>query len=1179
MVMNYTFVSLTGDNGLEELKAHRDKLQVLYDARNEVQRHTWVASGVRANGDGAQPSLTFPASAMCIRSGVVLPESLIPSFTPLAFEELTRLHRGVVAISQNGPCRTVASHRLHIMEQHFDLFKTLNSEQDQFYATREGVRWEETPKVNIAVRAERCMPKARLVTEVAAALRNGADPTLTKMWAQTGYTTVTPETLGVQLESTYNKPHDKFSLERLRRRSEVGGLLRYLLRYDSPHLLHMVEETVRHTPKSHGLDLALTVEGTGLKEWANVVVLAQRVLAHRPDARFSLRLDLTRVPESVSSFEEMLYNVFLPFWCPPDDATRAVLERFVAVQAYSEVVDGPLRVLKSLSDYTRGELLPPEIAIFHVYSNLQVLNSTKRAATSTPPRLQLRYSCGPTTEVWRLGLAYLLSDVIANAVPLWQQPVLAYGAYLHRIGLTISLLGRLSMGTEQVLGHMWKCGMRMTLATEDPLQRYTHHDALMEEVVTARKVVRLSSLDVYEMWGNSFIMSGLEGSEEMERLTRVIHGRAYYRNLVCSHEHSLVRGCGRSHEHDTSRRVGTVRDPHRAVPFTRIAVYGGTMTPTHSSSPAAAMIRDVLRLRIKYALNDSARLPKPGDGTIGVQSQLRLAGGMWTCLDDDVPISIGEYLHDYNVVRDTMNHPLCQHLAARRLEVLMSKFELHVALNHRQENSGESHIDHRDLYHTVKVDTHCHLAAGMTAKELLLYIKDKYKNHGDDVVWSDHRTSLVDLMRKLGIENVDAITVDALDVQADSSIWERFDNFNSKYNPMGQAALREIFLKTDNAIQGRFFSELTKQIFRKNQDDGYIFTEFRLSVYGRKRSEWHGLAKWSATFGMNSATNKWMVQVPRIYHVYRKAGEIQSFGELIDNIFVPLWEVSMDPAVDPDLHNFLRHVSGFDTVDNEAALDHVGSRTAETLPHAWTSEVSPPYWYWMFYLWINIRSLNRYRAAKGLSTFGFRPHCGESGHVNHLIDGLLLATGINHGINLRYTPVLQYMYYLSQIGLALSPLSNNGLFLTYMNNPFPAFFKRGLNVSLSTDDPLQFHHTSEPLIEEYAIASKMWRMSSTDLCEVARYSVLQSGFDAHRKAAWLGPLHHLSSSAGNVPSRSHVPNIRVAFRYETYQDECDYLDLLHGRAEQCPIVRFMLTPEEEEVLVAHHDAALIPSKI
>tara|TARA_A100001015_G_scaffold304296_1_gene395289 strand:- start:3960 stop:4154 length:195 start_codon:yes stop_codon:yes gene_type:complete len=64
---------------------------------------------------------------------------------------------------------------------------------------------------------------------------------------------------------------------------------------------------------------------------------------------------------------------------------------------------------------------------------------------------------------------------------------------------------------------------------------------------------------------------------------------------------------------------------------------------------------------------------------------------------------------------------------------------------------------------------------------------------------------------------------------------------------------------------------------------------------------------------------------------------------------------------------------------------------------------------------------------------------------------------------------MYYLYYLCQIGCAVSPLSNNALFMEYADNPFNEFFKVGLNVSLSTDDPMQFHRTEEPLLEEYKV--------------------------------------------------------------------------------------------------------------
>lgn len=61
--------------------------------------------------------------------------------------------------------------------------------------------------------------------------------------------------------------------------------------------------------------------------------------------------------------------------------------------------------------------------------------------------------------------------------------------------------------------------------------------------------------------------------------------------------------------------------------------------------------------------------------------------------------------------------------------------------------------------------------------------------------------------------------------------------------------------------------------------------------------------------------------------------------------------------------------------------------------------------------------------------------------------------------NVEQVPVLQYLYYLAQIGIAMSPLSNNSLFLNYNRNPLPEYLARGLCISLSTDDPLQFHFT------------------------------------------------------------------------------------------------------------------------
>jgi AMP deaminase len=71
---------------------------------------------------------------------------------------------------------------------------------------------------------------------------------------------------------------------------------------------------------------------------------------------------------------------------------------------------------------------------------------------------------------------------------------------------------------------------------------------------------------------------------------------------------------------------------------------------------------------------------------------------------------------------------------------------------------------------------------------------------------------------------------------------------------------------------------------------------------------------------------------------------------------------------------------------------------------------------------LKIKIINRFPV---LNTFSFKPHCGESGNLDHLASCFMTADAICHGIQLDKNPVLKYLYYLKQIGLAVSPLSNS----------------------------------------------------------------------------------------------------------------------------------------------------------
>lgn len=476
----------------------------------------------------------------------------------------------------------------------------------------------------------------------------------------------------------------------------------------------------------------------------------------------------------------------------------------------------------------------------------------------------------------------------------------------------------------------------------------------------------------------------------------------------------------------------------------------------------------------------------------------------------------------------------------QRLRLLEAQYTMHCMLNGEAETQEMMGIPHRDFYNVRKVDTHVHHSASMNAKHLLRFIKKKCKYHSEEVVMmekgedgTERPVRLRDVFERIDVEPYD-LNLDKLAVMADGGTFHRFDKFNLKYNPCGDSLLRTIFLKTDNHLGGRYLAELTKELLADLEETKYQLAEYRLSIYGRNPNEWKKLASWVMSHGLISAENKWMIQIPRIFNVYASLGMLENFGQMLDNIFRPMFEVSCNPECDPLLHQFLAHVSGLDSVDDETK---VGLDKPDVLPADWTMKDNPSYRYYSYYIWANLRALNHLRASRGLNTFAFRPHAGEAGSVDNLDNTFLLADSINHGINLKLSPALQYLYYLAQIGLAVSPLSNNLLFVDYAKNPFFALFARGLNVSLSTDDPLMFHQTKEPLMEEYSIAKQVWRLSSADLCELARMSVLQSGFDNECKERWIGSADPFA----NDIAKTNVPHIRMRFRQRLLNEEIKLL--------------------------------------
>ncbi|KAH0521118.1 AMP deaminase 3 [Microtus ochrogaster] len=478
----------------------------------------------------------------------------------------------------------------------------------------------------------------------------------------------------------------------------------------------------------------------------------------------------------------------------------------------------------------------------------------------------------------------------------------------------------------------------------------------------------------------------------------------------------------------------------------------------------------------------------------------------------------------------------------RRLNFLESKFSLHEMLNEMSEFKELKSNPHRDFYNVRKVDTHIHAAACMNQKHLLRFIKHTYQTEPDRTVAEKlgRKITLRQVFDSLHMDPYD-LTVDSLDVHAGRQTFHRFDKFNSKYNPVGASELRDLYLKTENFLGGEYFARMVKEVARELEDSKYQYSEPRLSIYGRSPQEWHSLARWFIQHKVYSPNMRWIIQVPRIYDIFRSKKLLPNFGKMLENIFLPLFKATIDPQDNRELHLFLKYVTGFDSVDDESKhSDHMFSEKSPS-PDLWTSEQNPPYSYYLYYMYANIMVLNNLRRERGLSTFLFRPHCGEAGSITHLVSAFLTADNISHGLLLKKSPVLQYLYYLAQIPIAMSPLSNNSLFLEYSKNPLREFLHKGLHVSLSTDDPMQFHYTKEALMEEYAIAAQVWKLSTCDLCEIARNSVLQSGLSHQEKQKFLGQNYYKEGPEGNDIRKTNVAQIRMAFRYETLCNELSFL--------------------------------------
>jgi AMP deaminase len=346
----------------------------------------------------------------------------------------------------------------------------------------------------------------------------------------------------------------------------------------------------------------------------------------------------------------------------------------------------------------------------------------------------------------------------------------------------------------------------------------------------------------------------------------------------------------------TSRLLGVLPDSDQ---YHRIRV-----TPTSNSvydaderKMAAKMFRECIQLREKYVYAPKVpehldvklqefqagvranplKPPKPKDDVsaltvvFGKDAIFRICGGA-KGENYFPPFTLEEFNRDVSKVWSCATGKVTRTFAFRRLRILDMNYDFHTLMNEKHELNGTRH-DKADFNKAMKVDVHLHAAAAFTKEELISFIKQKMITDNDQVVSEDGMT-LNEVLKKYDINDVNEVTTDRLDVSASTSMFHRFDNFNDSYNPFGVKDLRTIFMKTRNHMDGKYFSELIKDVVidRVQKQKNRVAIEPRLSIYGRGSNGWEAISKWVLKYrvldidsktGHTTGHVKWMVQIPR----------------------------------------------------------------------------------------------------------------------------------------------------------------------------------------------------------------------------------------------------------------------------------------------------------------------------
>jgi adenosine deaminase len=155
---------------------------------------------------------------------------------------------------------------------------------------------------------------------------------------------------------------------------------------------------------------------------------------------------------------------------------------------------------------------------------------------------------------------------------------------------------------------------------------------------------------------------------------------------------------------------------------------------------------------------------------------------------------------------------------------------------------------------------------------------------------------------------------------------------------------------------------------------------------------------------------------------------------------------------------------------------------------------------------------------------GFAVHAGEMGPPASIVATLdvLEADRISHGVAAIHDPALLERLVREQVMLDVCPTSNVGigLFPSLEAHPFRSFWRAGVNMTISSDDPPFFGIT---LNDELQNVVQLAGLTRTDLAELQRRASRNSFATADAKAGYFDAIDGWFGGTGPPRVRPDTP--------------------------------------------------------